>query len=288
VSRTVFYVPAWLALRRGFFADVGLNVEIRIFDDAEAINRDLRSGASLVAISAPETVIQDAYAGGSLRIVAGNAQRLPHFIIAKPAITSLMGLRGAKIGVLSLNEGTTFLVRKLAEAIGLGPAEYEFVPVGGAPTRWQLLREGRIDAGLQPFPLSYEAEEAGFTNLGPISRYVPDYLFTSINVDQRFAADNAAAIAGVLRALRRGQELMTTARGEAARVAAEELMTSEALAARALADSERLRILSPDLSVSDLALKATFDTLAGVGQLPGAVYERGSVVDERYLRLSRG
>ena len=70
--------------------------------------------------------------------------------------------------MLSLNEGTTYLVHRLAGAIGLKPGDYEVIAVGGAPTRWKLLQEGKIDAGLQPFPLSYEAEAAGFTNFGPI------------------------------------------------------------------------------------------------------------------------
>jgi ABC-type nitrate/sulfonate/bicarbonate transport system substrate-binding protein len=76
---------------------------------------------------------------------------------------------------------TTLEIYQLARQVGLKPGEYEVVAVGGAPTRWKLLQEGRIDAGLQPFPLSYEAEAAGFTNLGPISRFVPDYLFTSVH-----------------------------------------------------------------------------------------------------------
>jgi ABC-type nitrate/sulfonate/bicarbonate transport system substrate-binding protein len=287
VSRTVFFVPAWLAERKGFFRDEGLAPEIRVYDNAEAINRDLASGAAQVAISTPESVILDAYGGGPLRIVAGNAERLPHFIITKPAIKTPAQLRGARIGVLSLNEGTTFLVRRLADSIGLKPGEYEVLPVGGAPTRWQLLREGKIDAGLQPFPLSYEAEAAGFNNLGPILDYVPDYLFTSVNTDSRWAAANAATLAKVLRALRRGQDAMRSDPAQSVRVAAEELRTSPDFAKRALADTERLRILSRDLSVNARALRGTFDTLVAVGQLKDAVFDSSKVVDARFLTLSR-
>jgi len=47
--------------------------------------------------------------------------------------------------------------------------------VGESPTRWKLLKDGKIDVGLQPIPNSYEAEAADFTNLarndrgGPLS-----------------------------------------------------------------------------------------------------------------------
>ena len=284
VSRTVFYVPLWLAQDKGYLKDEGIIATIEIFDNAEKIMEELRSGRSQVAVSTPESVVVDAYRGGSLRIIAANAERLPHFIIAKPQIRTLGELRGARFGVLSLNEGTTYLVHRLAGAIGLKPGEYEVVAVGGAPTRWRLLQEGKIDAGLQPFPLSYEAEAAGFTNFGPISRYMSDYLFTSVNLDSNWARQNRPLVQGFLRALKRGQEDMAAHPRDAAAVAARELKTAPALAERALADTAKLKILSPDLSVSDAALGSTFETVLGVGLLPaGSVYERARMVDSSYL-----
>jgi ABC-type nitrate/sulfonate/bicarbonate transport system substrate-binding protein len=284
VSRTVFYVPLWLAQDKGYLKDEGISATVEIFDNAEKIMEELRSGRSQIAISTPESVVVDAYRGGSLRIIAANAERLPHFIIARPQIRTLEQLRGARFGVLSLNEGTTYLVHRLAGAIGLKPGEYEVLAVGGAPTRWRLLQEGKIDAGLQPFPLSYEAEAAGFTNFGPISHYVSDYLFTSVNVDSKWAQQHRLLVQAFLRALKRGQEEMAARPASAAGIAARELKTAPALAERALADTARLKILSPDLSVSDAALGSTFETVLGVGLLPpGSVYERSRMVDSGYL-----
>ena len=147
---------------------------------------------------------------------------------------------------------------------------------------------GKIDAGLQPFPLSYEAEAAGFNNFGPISQYVSDYLFTSVNVDSKWAQQNRPLVQGFLRALKRGQEEMAADPAGAAAIAARELKTAPALAQRALADTARLKILSPDLSVSDAALGSTFETVLGVGLLPpGSLYERSRMVDSGYLPPGR-
>jgi ABC-type nitrate/sulfonate/bicarbonate transport system substrate-binding protein len=225
VSRTVFYVPLWIAHQKGFFKQEGIDTTLEIYNNAEKINEDLRAGRVQIAISTPESVIIDAYRGGSLRIIGANTERLPHFIIAKPQIRTFGELRGAKFGVLSLQEGTTYLVHQLARQVGLKPGEYEVVAVGGAPTRWKLLQEGKIDAGLQPFPLSYEAEAAGFTNLGPISRFVPDYLFTSVNVDNTWASRNRDTTVRFLRALKRGYAAMVENPSEAVAVAAKELNT---------------------------------------------------------------
>jgi len=279
VSRTVFFVPLWIARDKGY-----VDVAIEVYNNAEKINDDLRAGKVDIAVGTPEAVMIDAYKGGRLRIIAGNAERLPHFIIARPGIKSLKELRGARFGVLSLQEGTTYLVHRMMAANGFTPAEYEVLAVGGAPTRWKLLQEGKIDAGLQPFPLSYEAEAAGFSNFGPITQYVRDYLFTTVNADSRWTEANAGTVRRFLAGLRRGLETMGAERATAIATAAKELNTTPALAERALDDTARLGILSRDLSVSAQALKGTFDTLLAVGLLPAeAKFDPARMVETRYL-----
>lgn len=279
VSRTVFYVPLWIAREQGH-----VDVTIEVYDNAEKIVEDLRSGKVDIAVGTPESVMIDAYKGGSLRIIGGNAERLPHFIIARPSIRQWKDMRGAKVGVLSLNEGTTYLVHRMMSANGFKPADYEVQAVGGAPTRWRLLQDGKIDVGLQPFPLSYQAEAAGFTNFGPITQYVQDYLFTTVNADTRWAERNGGAVRDFLRGLRRGVETMNKDRATAVATAARELKTTPQFAERALEDTAKLRILSQDLTISEPALKGTFDTLVGVGLLPAdARFEPSRMVDRRYL-----
>ena len=285
VSRTVFNMPLWMAQQKGYLKEAGIDAALEILNNAEKINQDLRSGRAQVALATPESVILDAYRGGTLRIIGGNAERLPHFIITRPGIKSLRELKGAKFGVLSLQEGTTYLVHELARQVGLKPGEYEVLAVGGAPTRWKLLQAGKIDAGLQPFPLSYEAEDAGFNNLGPISHFVSQYLFTSINVDNSWASRNRDTVAAFMRAMKRGQAAIGEDPQQAAAVAAKELNTSVALAQRALGDTARLKILSQDLSVSEPALQGVFETLKSAGLLPAeAKFDSSRIVDSSYLK----
>lgn len=288
VSRTVFYVPVWIAARKSYYKDAGLDVTIEVYDNAEKINEDLRSGRVHIAVSTPESVVIDAYNGGTLRLIAGNAEKLPHFIITKPSMSSLKSLAGARFGVLSMQEGTTYLVQEIAKAAGLKSNEYEIVAVGGAPTRWRLLKEGKIDAGLQPFPLSYEAEAAGFNNLGSVATYVPDYQFTSINIDSKYGARNARNVAAFLKATLRGQAFIAANPQETAQIAADELKTSPTLAARALEDTAKLKILSQDLSASEPGLATAFTMLKAAGLLPGdALFDLTKIVDSSYLQLSR-
>jgi ABC-type nitrate/sulfonate/bicarbonate transport system substrate-binding protein len=284
-ARSVFYVPVWLAHQKGFLKEEGIDATIVPVSSAQKINEELRSGRAHVSISSPESVIVDAYRGGTLRIIAGNAERLPHFIIARPHIKTLQGLRGARFGVMTLNEGTTQLVHQLARQVGLMPTDYQVLPVGGPPTRWKLLQEGKIDAALQPIPQSYEAQESGFSNLGPISRFIPEYLFTSVNVDARWASRNRETASAFLRALKRGQMQMGMNPREAAAVVARELNTTAEFAERALQDMVALKILSEDLSVSEPALAATFESVKSVGLLPPeSSFDPTRMVDSSYVK----
>ena len=288
VSRTLFYIPLWIASEQGLFKQNGLTVDIEVIDSAEAINEQLRAGRSQIAISTTESAIQDAVRGGPLRIIAGNAGKLPFFIIARPQIKSMAQLRGARVGVLSLQEGTTYVFHQIAHSVGLAPSDYAIVQVGGAPTRWTLLKEGKIDVGLQPIPLSYQADDAGFSNLGAVSSYIPVWQFTSINVNESWAKAHSAEVAAFLRALRQGFEYMKAHPPETAALAARELRTTEALAKRALEDTEKLGILDPTLVVSRPGLERVFDSLVQSGQLPaGQHLDWAVIVNDSYLLQSR-
>ena len=288
VSRTVFYAPVWVAEQNGYFQDEGVDPHFEIFDNAEKINEVMRSGEAQIAIASIEALVADAFKGGKFRIVASVAQKPPHLIIARPHIKSVTDLRGARFGVLSLHEGTTYFVQDLEKALGFRRGDITIDAVGGAPTRWKLLREGKIDAGLQPFPLSYESEAAGFSNLGPISKYVPDYEFTAVFLDPAWAAANRPAVTGVLRALRRGQAAMAAEPDAAANVLVKELGTTEAYARRAISDALNFKLMPEGLAASEAGMRRVFTTLQSAGQVPkDATFDMGRFVDPSYLAAAR-
>jgi ABC-type nitrate/sulfonate/bicarbonate transport system substrate-binding protein len=287
VSRTIFYLPAWTAEKQGFFKEAGIEPKIEVYDAADRILGDLRAGSHQIGITSIENVIAESYKGSTLRVVAGSAQRPPHFIIAQPEIKSLADLKGKLIGVVSMQEGTTFFVKDIAKKGGFDLADVRVQAVGGSPTRARLLRERKIDAGLQPYPLSYEAEAAGFSNLGPIADLVPDYQFTSVVVDETWARANAPVLVAFLRALRRGTEYMFAHPDESAELGARELRTTPANARRALEDTVRMDVLARDLSVTDRSLARVFDSVRSAGLVPAdAAYDRAKFVDESYLAES--
>jgi NitT/TauT family transport system substrate-binding protein len=282
ISRTVFYVPVWAAQSKGMFADAGLKVNVTILDNGETGIAGIKSGKLQVNIASLEGAILDAESGGKLRIVAGGAAKLPHYIIAQSRFKKIEDLKGATIGVVSLQEGTIFVMRQIGEKHGLKPSDYTIKAVGGAPTRWKLLKEGAIDAGLQPFPLSYEAEAAGFSNLGATFEYIPDWQFTSVNVDREWAAANRDTVERFLGALLRATAWMHANKDESAAIIATELRTSPEFAARAWDDTIRFKILPADMEVNRAGLVNVLASMQAAGVLPASAAPQ----PDKYLETS--
>lgn len=289
VSRTLFNAPLWVGDARGFFRDAGIVVETEVFNDADAITEALLSGEMDIAITTPEGAILNANAGGPLRLIGANVDRPPHFLITSAPVTSIADIGGGRVGVLSATEGTSYLFVKLATDSGLAREDYELVEVGGAPTREGLLAADEIQAGLQPFPLSYRAESLGLNNLGPVSAFVPDYLFTSINVNAQTAAARRETFDAFFAALAQGLAFIESNPDQAAQDIAGPLDTSPEIARQVIDDAIQLNVFAPSMAFRTEALDEVVNGLAFSGQISGPDqidYERA--LDRSFVGLLDG
>ncbi len=221
-------VPLWVAQRRGFFGAEGLSVTSRVIGTTEGTTRALRDGDVSLALTAPEGTIADAAAGGPLRVAAGLIDRPPLSLIALRRHRTVADLRGGLIGTSSLKEGTRHVAERMLAAHGLAyPGDYEWALEGSHVERWKALQAAAIDAALQMVPYDYVAEEAGFTNLGPVS---DDFAFNAVCVRSDI---DPALLTRFLRALALATEWFRGNVEEAAAVAAAETSAEDRHALRA-------------------------------------------------------
>ena len=280
-SQTIFYLPTWIAMEKGYFTEAGLSFDMEPGRTMAEASEALLNGTVPFASMGPEVVFRERAGADRIRIIAGNANRLPHFLIAQPKYKKISDLRGANIGVISDVEGTTFVFQKMAAAAGLKRSDYTISAVGGAPARVKLMDEGKIDAALQPFPLTYEAEAKGFTNLGWSGGVEPDWQFSVMIANREWLRAQPDVAVKILHATDLGRRFMTEHPDEAAEIAARRIKTTPALARRAIGDIARLEIMDPDLRWSPAGLKAVYSTLQLVGELPAGVpFKVADYVDE--------
>lgn len=283
VSRNYFNLPVWIARSAGLFAAEGLDVTIDHIEGIEEVNARLRDGRAQLAYGVTEHVILDTEAGGRTAIIGGNVNKLPFSLIARAGIEGLEGLRGKRIGVSSLRAGSSSLIMKLLAARGLHyPRDYELVPCGPILARWELLRSGGIDAGLQGAPLNRIAIEQGFVSLCEPRDEVPHFQFTSLDVHQDWAAANRDVLLRFLRAFLRAHERFYTEREEANAVAATETGVETRHADLAWEEYTREGIFPRDGEASGPGVQALIETSALIRELPS----RARTLAEDYIDRS--
>lgn len=288
VSRNYFNLPMWIGLHAGLFAAEGLEVRIDHIEGIEEVNDRLRDGRAQLAYGVTEHVILDAEAGGRQRIIGGNVNRLPFSFIARAGIADYAGLRGRRIGVSSLRAGSSSLIIKLLAARGLHwPEDYELVPCGPILARWDLLRSGGIDAGLQGAPLDRMALDEGFVSLGNPRDEVPDFQFTSLDVDAGWAEAHRDTLLRFCRGFLRAHERFYTDRETASRLALQEAGIAARYADAAWEDYTREAIFPRDGEASEAGVQALIDISALIRDLPARPRRAADYIDRRWLAEAR-
>lgn len=196
------WLPVFVAQREGLFERHGLAVELRRMGSVDKATAAVKSGEAQLAISPPEGALADAAAGGALRVIAANTNCLPLTLVAKPSIRRIEQLKGAVLGTSSLTEGTALYTQAMLARHGLAyPQDYAFSLVGVHQARWAALQAGTIDAAVQPPPFNFIAIDAGYSDLGEVSDYIPEIAFTAVLGRLDWLEAHGTAVSALLRAL---------------------------------------------------------------------------------------
>ena len=283
------FLPVYVADRERLFAKHGLEVQTTLLPSVDKATAAVKDGALDIAITPPEGAIRNGVAGGYLRVIAANVNRLPLSLIAHPRFKTIEDLKGAVLGTSSLTEGTALYTMEVLRRHGLNyPGDYTFNVVGLHPARWKALQEGTIDAAVQLIPLNFIAEDAGFRNLGEVTDYIPEIAFTALIVDRRWAEANRSSIVAFLRCLIEATDWLYDPSNDAALLAlmAEVIRAEGKYGPQSLDYMRKMAVFPRDLSIPDAALAKTVELMQKAG-FPGSDAERArTVLDDSYRKAA--
>jgi NitT/TauT family transport system substrate-binding protein len=288
VIESFFHLPFWAALQKGLYRDAGLEVDFSIPGGIEETTAGLKQQQIDIGVGSPEHVIHDVEAGGSLRMVGGNVNRLTHHLIVQPEIKRLEDLRGKVLGVSALTGGTSSLFIDILARVGLQQGDYTIVAAGTVPPRHVKLQRREIDAGMQTDPHNYIAEDAGFTNLGPVSQWIPFFNFNSINVRSDWAAANSAALTRFLAASIESSRWIFEQRAASVQMASEWMKIERKYADRAWDDHVSSDALPLDLHIKQASTQTALDMMRRDRTVRlAADANPAKYVDMRYLEAAQ-
>ena len=200
-------LPLHVAAKHGYYAREGLNVRWEAATGSVDQMVRLIDGDCHMVMTAIDNII--AYNSGQggvpvdllpdLVAFLGCASE-PRPLIALPEISGLADLRGRRIAVDALNTGFSFLLRQLFEDAGLGMADYELVPVGAPPARWQSLQAGDCAAALLSKAFAAIAVNNGYQELRAEADPWANYQGGVFAARNSWIADHANHVAGFIRA----------------------------------------------------------------------------------------
>ena len=280
------WLPVIAAERQGMFARRGITIDVQRLGAVDKATAAVKGGQVDIAITPPEGAVRDCVSGGNLRIIAGNVNRLPLSLIANPRIRRFEDLRGARLGTSSLTEGTALYTMDVMRQKGLHyPGDYELAVVGVHPARWKALQEGNIDAAVQLLPLNFVAEDAGYTNLGEVSDFIPEILFTAFVVDNVAAQNRRNDIVQFLSGVVEGTRWAYDAANDDALLSiTKELTQAEGKYAQMALDYMRAkRVFPADLSIPDAAFAKSIELMQKAGLADDRLVANAkAVLDDSY------
>ncbi len=164
------YLPIHVALRKGFFARRGFDVEV--IQMAAGLVTPALLNRAIDYTTIPSGPATAGARGAPLRVIAFTSVKLQHVLIGRPEIAAVAELAGKRIGAGSFGTLPAYEVRVLIDKFHLGPNTV-IVPLNSTSDRMLGTQRGTIDATVVPAPFDLKAEEMGLRRLLAMGSILP-------------------------------------------------------------------------------------------------------------------
>jgi ABC-type nitrate/sulfonate/bicarbonate transport system substrate-binding protein len=211
-SRSNSNTPFVIALRKGFFAEEGMDVEMIQVNPRLGATALLNGDIDFTATFG--TTLRGIVGGFPIKFVAVSVKKSEHFLIVRPEIKEIRDLNGKKLGVATLFGSDQKAAEEMIRSKGFSPNMIKPIALGESPVRAQALRSGLVDAISVSSPFDLTLQTEGFRALaGPkdIDMALPT---SGIAVATRLLQQNPQHIKRVVRALMKAHRFVFENRKE--------------------------------------------------------------------------
>lgn len=284
-SKTLGYGPLWIAWKKGFFSQQGLNGQVILLRGTPMTVQALAADSVFVGCPTPEAVAEARERGLDLEIVGGVINGLTHAIVGAKKYKTYEELRGATIGSLSLTSGITFALRQVLKAKGLEyPKDYKLINVGGTPELFAALSSGQIAAAPLAIPLNLAAEESGLNLIGWYRDVLPNYQLTLFAVKRSWAEENRPLMVRFMKAMALAMRWTYQNREAAIAFLTQEMKLKPEHARKGWEYYTNNRIWHPDADVNLEGIRTTLQILRENSGAKGPMPAPASYVNQSYLK----
>jgi len=255
-SKTLGYSPLWVAAKKGFFDQQGLDVQLVLLRGVPMTVQALAAGSLHFGSGGPEPYIEASERGLDFVVTGGIINGIAQFLIAGKNYKSYEDLRGATFGTASLTGGTITALREALKLKGFEyPRDYKLLIIaGGSSANLAALQSGQIAATTVAIPLNYVAEENGLNVVGRLIDAVPEFELSALAVKRSWAEKNRSLTVRFMKAIALTHRWMYENKEAAIEFLAREMQLKPSYARRGWEYYTQHQIWHPD---GDLSLKGT-------------------------------
>ncbi|HUK42757.1 MAG TPA: ABC transporter substrate-binding protein [Candidatus Acidoferrales bacterium] len=206
-SRSYAFLPAQVAVARGFFRDENL----------EPLLIQMRSQVTVPALMSGEVhftlsfgnIIGSAMQGMPFKIIAVLTDKPLHSLVARPEIKTINDLRGKRVGTQRIGGSDHLAAEAILQAKGVDLKDVQFVTLGGdEPVRMEILKKGLVDAICTVPPGPVRLAREGYNILGGPKDLKIGSPISAVAVTDARLQNNREETKRVLRAVLRGLRFM--------------------------------------------------------------------------------
>jgi ABC-type nitrate/sulfonate/bicarbonate transport system substrate-binding protein len=196
-----------MAQAGGFYAERGLEVDMRVFDAGSRGAAEVQAGridAMHVGLSA---VIELNRAGADLRLIASlvNVQRFSLYVA--PDIATAADLKGGVMAVSGFGSESDSTMRLALSRLGLKPSDVVFKEFSSTASRMAAIKSGAAKAAMLAEPISAVAREQGLKLMLDLAAERIPWVYSAVAVRRGDLAGRRALLKGFLQAIVEGAYL---------------------------------------------------------------------------------
>ncbi len=194
-------LPFELGVKDGYYHKEGIDLDI-LYIKSHMVTASLITGDVDYINSLGSAIRSIAIGDQPFKIVMVLADRLPHYLFARPSIRSVKELKGKVVGIGTRGSATEFSARTILKYHGLDPdKDLSMIAVGGTNLTYQALLAGSVDAAIIFGFAPVDARKRGFKEL-LAARDVPGFITPSLGIattDKRIK-EKPSQVKGMIRA----------------------------------------------------------------------------------------
>ena len=285
-SKTLGYSPLWVASRKGFFDQQGLDVQLVLLRGVPMTVQALAAGSLHFGSGGPEPYIEASERGLDFIVTGGIINGIAQFLIASKNYKTYEDLRGATFGTASLTGGTITALREALKLKGLEyPRDYKLLVIaGGSSANLAALQSGQIAATTVAVPLNYAAEESGLNVIGRLSEGIPHFQTNAFVARRSWAERNRAVMVRFMKAMVLTFRWMFENRDGAVEFLSKEMKLKPAHALKGWEFYTQNRFWPPDGDITLEGLKTNIRIYAEQTGAKGPLPDTSKYVDQSFLR----